>query len=263
MRRAVPAVLAGLAAAGLIRQKRKPPPVARIVGELTDRTETDRRGAVRSIQSADIVMPSDALEEIWTPTHLERIARTYWRFLSRVTLGLVRVAYTDRQRTVVLITQPLRLLRFQAPEYEMDDQRGIVRWRIEDGILVAARGEHGDGYLEIDVERCERGGAGTQSEDSSCERLHIEVEVANFYPAISSTIGRWVYENTQSRIHVIVCYAFLRSLVRLDLAESRVGRFATSDDVPGISRPERPSERATSRGRDAPRSAAPSPTASA
>jgi hypothetical protein len=32
---------------------------------------------------------------------------------------------------------------------------------------------------------------------------------------------------TQSRIHVIITYGFLRSLRRLDLAESRVGRLAT------------------------------------
>ena len=29
------------------------------------------------------------------PTHLERLARTYWRFLTRVTLGLIRVRYTE------------------------------------------------------------------------------------------------------------------------------------------------------------------------
>jgi hypothetical protein len=35
----------------------------------------------------------------------------------------------------------------------------------------------------------------------------------------------WVYKATQSRIHVIVTHAFLRSLAKLDLAESRVQRF--------------------------------------
>jgi hypothetical protein len=258
VRRLALAVLALLAAAGLVRQRRKPPAVARIVGHLRDQTVTDEHGAVRSVQSADVVMPTPALEAIWTPMQLERIARTYWRFLSRVTLGLVRVVYTETTRTVVFITLPFRLLRFQAPEYEMDERRGIVRWRIEDGILVAARGEHGDGYLEIDIERCD-----PDPEESACERLHVEIEVSNFYPAISFAIGRWVYENTQSRIHVIICYAFLRSLVRLDLAESRVGRFATREEVPGISRPERPSERVASRGRDGRRYAAPSPTGSA
>ena len=54
--------------------------------------------------------------------------------------------------------------------------------------------------------------------------------MANFYPAIAFRIGRWVYANTQSRIHVIVTHAFLRSLARLDLAESVVGRFADLDE---------------------------------
>ena len=53
----------------------------------------------------------------------------------------------------------------------------------------------------------------------------MEVEVANFYPSIASRLSRRLYNATQSRIHVIVTRAFLRSLARLDLAESRVGRF--------------------------------------
>ncbi len=63
-------------------------------------------------------------------------------------------------------------------------------------------------------------------EDAAHARLHVEVEVANFYPSISSRLSRRVYNATQSRIHVIVTYGFLRSLARLDLAESRVGRLA-------------------------------------
>ena len=48
--------------------------------------------------------------------------------------------------------------------------------------------------------------------------------MANFYPAIALGLSRWVYNETQSRLHVIITYAFLRSLARLDLARSRVGR---------------------------------------
>ena len=88
--------------------------------------------------------------------HLERLARTYWRFLTRVTLGLIRVRYTERERFVVLLLPPLKLLTFRAPEYEMDAQRGVVRWRIARGLLVARRGRDGDGYLQIDVRRCPR-----------------------------------------------------------------------------------------------------------
>ena len=44
--------------------------------------------------------------------------------------------------------------------------------------------------------------------------------------AIALRLARWVYANTQSRIHVLVTHGFLRSLARLQLEESAVGRFA-------------------------------------
>ena len=190
-----------------------------------EHTTMDDRGAVRSVQSADLTLPAAALDALWTPMHLERLARTYWRFLSRCTLGLIRVHYDDAGRTVVLLFRPLVLLRFKAPEYEMDAMRGIVRWRIERGVLVSRAGHDGDGYLQIDVRRCE-------PVDDATARVHVEVEVANFYPALASGIARWLYSATQSRIHVIVTHGFLRSLARLDLAESVVGRYATPDSVP-------------------------------
>lgn len=204
------------------------PARARIVSA-ADHTTLDGRGAVRSTQAADLTLPAAVLEELWTPAQLERLAATYWRFLSRVTLGLIQVDYSETQRTVVLLRQPLRLLRFQAPEYEMDGERGIVRWRIEDGLLVARAGRHGDGLLQIDVRRC-----GPVDGSPGMERLHVEVEVANFYPAIAHGISRHVYRWTQSFVHVLVTHGFLRSLARLDLAESRVGRFAPDrvEDVP-------------------------------
>ena len=112
-----------------------------VIGDLEDATSLDAAtGAVRSVQKADLVIEQTVLDEIWTPAHLERLARTYWRFLTRVTLGLIRVHYTATGRSVVLLTPPLRLLTFQAPEYEIDPTRGLVRWRIERGLLVSKRG---------------------------------------------------------------------------------------------------------------------------
>jgi hypothetical protein len=159
--------------------------------------------------------------------HLERLARTYWKYLSRVTLGLIRVAYTPTERCLVLIARPFVLLRFRAPEYEMDAERGVVRWRIRDGILVASEGHEGDGYLEIDVRRLPARAPGQAT-------LHVEVEIASFYPTIALRVARWVYANTQSRIHVLVTHGFLRSLARLELEQSAVGRFAP----PGEARPQ-------------------------
>jgi hypothetical protein len=174
---------------------------------------------VRSVQTADLLLGEKALAEIWSPSHLERLARTYWRFLTRVTLGLIRVRYTERQRFVVLLFKPLKLITFEAPEYEMSQARGLVRWRIARGLLVArhGRGDGGGGYLQIEVRRC-------PGEDSPYAHLHVEVEVANFYPSIAG-LSLGLYNATQSRIHVIITRGFLRSLARLDLAESRVGRF--------------------------------------
>ena len=177
----------------------------------------DRTGAVRSVQSADVFLPADALEQLWSAEHLERLARTYWRFLSRVTLGLLHVSYSEHERSIVLLFSPLKLLTFQAPEYETDALRGVVRWRIARGLLVARRGRDGGGYLQIEVRR-------DPPEGAPRARLHVTVEVANFYPSIASGLSRRFYDATQSRIHVIVTHSFLRSLARLDLAKSRVGR---------------------------------------
>jgi hypothetical protein len=197
-----------------------------VIRDPAEHTLTDpRTGAVTSIQAAEISLPDEAVDEIWTPMHLERLARTYWRFLTRCTLGIIRVKYTEAERFVCVLFRPFVLLSFKAPEYEMNATRGIVRWNIDKGVLVSREGR-GRGHLEIDVQR-RRG------------LLHVEVEVANFYPTLAFRIGRWFYANTQSRIHVIVTHGFLRSLARLDLAESRVGRFATVDEVPDPQTPPR------------------------
>jgi hypothetical protein len=189
-----------------------------VIIEAGDSTSLDdSTGAVRSVQTAEVFMPTEVLDQIWTAGHLERLARTYWRFLSRATLGLIHVSYSEHERSIVLLSRPLRLLTFYAPEYEMDPLRGLVRWRIARGLLVARHGRDGGGYLQIEVRRA-------PTEDAARVRLHVSVEVANFYPSISG-LSRRFYNVTQSRIHVIVTSRFLRSLQRLDLAESRVGRY--------------------------------------
>src|SRR5215211_20906 len=214
----VVAVAAVVVVVALRRRRRGYVASVRIV-DPAESTTVDRQGAVRSAQAAELTLPRETLDAMWTPMHLERLARTYWRFLSRCTLGLVRVAYTSAERFVVLGCRPLVLLRFQAPEYEMDDRRGLVRWRIDRGLLVSRRGRGGNGYLQIDLRR-------SAANTEGFVTARVEVEVASFYPAIASGISRWVYANTQSRIHVVVTHGFLRSLARLDLAESRVGRYA-------------------------------------
>jgi hypothetical protein len=212
-------LLAGVAGRLLVGRLRSRSSPAVIV-DLGDSTFLDSdTGAVRSVQRAQLLLDETALSEIWTPEHLERLARTYWRFLSRVTLGLMRVHYSAGERSVVLLIPALKLITFLAPEYEMDATRGLVRWRIARGLLVSRKGRNGRGHLQIEVSRAPAKGG------RAC--LHVAVEVANFYPSIASKLSRRIYNATQSRIHVIVTYGFLRSLARLDLAVSRVGRLAT------------------------------------
>ena len=233
------AVLVALAAvAWLLLRPRQPAIATARIDTPDEHTSMDADGAVRSVQAADLIMPQEALDEIWTPHHLERLARTYWRFLTRCTLGLVRVKYTERERFVCLLFRPFVLLAFQAPEYAMDEERGIVRWRIERGVLVTKPGR-AKGYLEIDIQRC-------SCDEPGKARAHVEVAVLNFYPSIASRLSNFVYSNTQSRIHVLVTHGFLRSLARLDLAESHVGRFARIEDVPDPDQP-LPSERQEAR----------------
>ena len=193
-----------------------------VITDLDDHTVMDSRGSVRSIQAATVSTPDGELDAMWTPMYLERLARTYWKYLSRVSLGLIRVEYTPTERRVVLLRRPFTLLRFRAPEYTIRDGRGIVRWRIKDGVLVAKSDQ---GYLEIDVRRME-------PEEPGTDQAHVEVEVANFYPAIATWIARWFYKVTQSRIHVLVTHGFLRSLANRELEQSAVGRFAAPDERP-------------------------------
>ena len=198
------------------RRRRQHPAQAAIVSPPRS-TVIARDGAVRSAQAAEITLDPGQLERMWQPENLENLARTYWRFLSRVTLGFIRVIYGQDERSVVFLARPFTLLRFEQPEYLIEPNHGKVSWRIHDGLLVARSGR-GCGFLALDVQRLDDG------RDSGVARVRIEVEVANFYPAISVGFSTPVYEVTQSAIHVLVTHAFLRSLARLNLAQSKIGR---------------------------------------
>jgi hypothetical protein len=182
-------------------------------------------GSLTSRQTAEVTLPRSELDRIWTPEYLERLARTYWQFLTRMSAGLLRVRYTAESREIVLVGRPLVLLRFAAPEYDVRADYGSVTWRIQRGLLVAPAGR-GKGYLRIAVLRvAERGDQAS---------VWVASEVASFFPMIGgwgwfARIGRPLYRFTQLRVHVIVTHAFLRSLANLDLAPSVVGALAPAE----------------------------------
>jgi hypothetical protein len=179
-------------------------------------------GSIGSSQVAEVTLARAELDQIWQPEYLERLARTYWRFLTRVSLGLLRVLYTADSREVVLLTRPFVLLRFKAPEYDFAADGGTVRWPIDRGLLVA-RKRRGRGFLRLSVRRL--------PDDNGPEAtVAVTSEVVNFYPTIAARFGSFFYDQTQLRVHVIVTKAFLRSLAKGELEPSVVG--ALSPDAP-------------------------------
>ena len=153
---------------------------------------------------------------------LERLARAYWAYIERFSLGLLKVRYEPNARTVMLANR-IPLLRFRKPEYVTTIGLGQVTWPIERGLLVSPAGR-GRGYLRVTVRRLER----RPELPPATESVLVTAAVANFYPGlrfsgIFTRIGAWIYNQTQLRIHVLVTHGFLRSLTSLELPESRVG----------------------------------------
>jgi hypothetical protein len=240
----VPAVTAvfALLIAGLMARRRKLArrPARTLIISPSKSTLVAQDGGVRSVQTARLTLSSGDLDRLWTPANLEDLGRTYWRFLSKVTLGMIRVVYSEHDRAVVLL-RCITLLRFAPPAYELERCRGRIMWRIKDGLLVA-RGGRGCGWLSLEVRREDpgdaaqpagaAGAAGAANGGGELAHLTIEVEVANFYPSIAAGVSTFVYETTQAFVHVLVTHAFLRSLATLQLAESTVRRFPVEPTTP-------------------------------
>ncbi|MDQ5895304.1 MAG: hypothetical protein QG596_1565 [Actinomycetota bacterium] len=167
-----------------------------------------RSGGVTCEQAALITVDRATFEEIWTPSTLELLARSYWAFIRRRTLGTIRVVYRGEAPVVALFGR-IPLLRFQPPVFSTGDREASVQWPIEKGLLVSQEGR-GQGYLRIGAVR-ESGG----SKDHP--QLRVSSSVSNFYPWIRGAgwfarTGTWIYSQTQLRIHIAVTKGFLRSL---------------------------------------------------
>jgi hypothetical protein len=204
------ALLIGARRRGRSRRTAVPTAVQEVLNETAIDPQT---GAVRSRQALALQLRREALGEITSPAGIAWLGQTYWSFLRRVTLGLVRTRSPERSPT--LMAGPLRLMSFGAPQFEAQPERGRVCWPIERGLLVARSGRDGRGHLQIALRR----GADAPAE---LGWLELEVEVADFHPAIAR-LSRRLYERTQARIHVIVTRGYLRSLARRYEREPRAG----------------------------------------
>ncbi|HEX6714201.1 MAG TPA: hypothetical protein VF066_12485 [Thermoleophilaceae bacterium] len=179
-------------------------------------------GSVTTRQEAEVTVPREALERLWTPENLENLARTYWAFLIRISHGLLKIRYGPDSREIVALGF-IVLLRFHKPDYETSSCRGCVTWRINKGFLVAPGGRN-KGHLKICVERPD------DLNGSGDVTVKVSSEVGAFVPMLTfpglrslSGVGRWLYKQTQLRVHVVVTHAFLRSLGNLELEQSQVG----------------------------------------
>jgi hypothetical protein len=170
-----------------------------------------RTGAVESVQGAEIDV-RDPVSRLLSRGFLERAANAYWRLITRFTLGLIRVTSAGEDRCVVLVSRPFVLLRFNSPEYDVEEGHGSVTWRIKRGILVSRSG--GDrGFLRLSLEP--RGSQGANGHS----QVLVRMEVQNFYPWLRGTgpfarIGVWIYAQTQQRIHRAVTRRFLQRLAQ-------------------------------------------------
>lgn len=167
-----------------------------------------RSGGVTCEQEALITVDRETFDEIWTPSTLELLARTYWDYIRRRTFGLIRVRYRDDSQTVALLGR-IPLLRFRTPVFSAENDRASIEWPIDRGLLVAGDGRD-KGFLRIVASR-------EPFERPDCPALRVSSTVSNFYPWIRGSgrfarFGTWLYSQTQLRIHIAVTKGFLNSL---------------------------------------------------
>lgn len=179
-------------------------------------------GPIGCAQTALITVEDDLFDQLWTPSTLELLARSYWRFIRKRSLGLIRMSYGPDSRSVNLLTPRIPLLRFHEPEFETGPEFGLVRWPIDRGLLVAGEGR-GNGYLKIEVRR-----DSARPARQGHQAMTVTSEVINFYPRLRGTgwfarTGTWIYSQTQLRIHLWVIRGYLRSLADLPSSVIREG----------------------------------------
>jgi hypothetical protein len=181
------------------------------------REEVAQRGPVGSVHEAELLVAPEAVERLLARGFLKQVAAEYWRFLGRISLGLLRVRREpDHQSLVLLLTQAV-LLRFRAPRYTEGPGWAEVAWQIDRGLLVARAGR-GRGSLRIRVERGPLEGR-TPGE----ARLLMRMEVTGYHPRCRgdgrfAPLGAWIYGHTQAQIHRLVLRGFMRSLAGLEFS---------------------------------------------
>ena len=138
------------------------------------------------------------------------------------TLGLIRVRYTPDERSVVLLASAAEAAHL--PGARIRDGPNARARALAHRARPARRQARARRRLPPDRGAPQpHGGSRPAPACTSRSRSPTSTRRSPRASAVAST------NSTQSRIHVIVTHGFLRSLARLDLAESRVGRLAAPD----------------------------------
>jgi hypothetical protein len=187
----------------------------------------DAAGRARSVQAAELALRPETFDAIWSVAGLDRLGRAYWRFLTRITLGLIRVVRTPDADLVVLLIRPAVLLAFGPPDYVLDADHGLITWQIRGGLLSVGNPDPpasttttttaaaANGALRIELRRLERTRLG------GCA-VRVEISVVGFRPMIARRFGPAAYARTQALVHVFVTHSFMRSLTRTRLASLEI-----------------------------------------
>jgi hypothetical protein len=167
--------------------------------------------AVRSLQSAELVVPADALEQCWSDAGVSCLARNYWLPLARRTLHLLRLIRSARGARLVLGVAPFALIRFGSPRTMLGREVAEVSWPITGGPLVSSA-TASRGTLRITARREDLAVSGETA-------LTVTVLVEGFQPRLRGTghlprIRTALYRNTQLRIHAWQSRAFFSALSR-------------------------------------------------
>ena len=204
---------------GLLNARRERRVADAVIRDPEEHTVMDEHGAVRSIQAADVTVPADELERALErdapraprahvlEVPLARDARPDPRHLHR---GRARRSCCCSARSCCCASRARVRGRARPRRRALAHQRRPAR------LPARARRRRLPGDRRPPLP----GGGGGLGDRARRGRGR------ELLPGDRDLADGFVYSHTQSKIHVIVTHGFLRSLARLELEESAVGRFA-------------------------------------
>ncbi|HEY7150634.1 MAG TPA: hypothetical protein VH391_03040 [Solirubrobacterales bacterium] len=186
------------------------------------REKAAARGPVASVHESELLVTEEYLQRVLSMEVLRQISAAYWRFLRRISLGLLRKHAESTHESLVVVLPRAALLRFQSPRYQEGSDSAAVTWPIDRGLLVAPEGR-GRGSLRISLQRVP-----SSPRRPRQARVLMRMEVVGYYPWCRgrgwfAPVGTWLYAHTQAEVHRLVLRGFMRSLAGLELPSAPAG----------------------------------------